>query len=70
MDPLMVQKLIIETVSKWQSDQLSQGSRDGWLRINFDSDRYAWVADQVGVTAPRVVQEAPQNPAFPIPGGG
>ena len=68
--PQMIQKLIIETVSKWQNDQLARGSKEKWLRINFDSDRYAWVADQVGVTAPRVVQETPQNPAFPIPGGG
>ncbi len=70
LEPLMRQKLIIEMVSKWQSDQLSLGSQDGWLKINFDSDRYAWVADQVRVTAPRLPQEAPQNPGFPLPGGG
>ena len=69
--PLMRQKLIIEMVTNWRNNQLSQGSDDGWLKINFDSDRYAWVADQVRVTAPRVPQEAPPNPGLPnIPGGG
>ena len=69
--PLMRRKLIIEMVANWQDDQLSQGSNDGWLKINFDSDRYAWVAEQVRVTAPRVLQEAPPNPGLPnIPGGG
>ena len=69
--PLMRRKLIIEMVSNWQNDQLSQGSNDGWLKINFDSDRYAWVAEQVRVTAPRVPQEAPPNPGLPnLPGGG
>ncbi len=70
LDPLMRQKLIREMVSKWQNDQLALGSSDGWLQINFDSDRYAWVADQVRVTAPRVPPPPPQNPGFPLPGGG
>ena len=71
LDPLIRQKLTIEMVTKWQNDQLTQGSNDGWLQINFDSDRYAWVADQVRVTAPRVPQPPPQNPGLPsIPGGG
>ncbi len=68
--PLMRQKLIVEMVSQWQNDQLTLGSADGWLRINFDSNRYAWVADQVRVTAPRVPPPPPQNPGLPIPGGG
>ena len=70
LDPLMRRKLIFEMVSKWQSDQLSLGSNAGWLKINFDSDRYAWVADQVRVTAPRLPPEAPQNQGLPFPGGG
>ena len=71
LQPLMRQKLIIEMVSSWESDQLSQGSQDGWLQINFDSDRYAWVADQVRVTAPRVPPPPQRNPGLPgIPGGG
>ena len=61
----MRQKLIIEMVSSWESDQLSQGSQDGWLQINFDSDRYAWVADQVRVTAPRVPPPPQRNPGLP-----
>ena len=68
--PLMRQKLIVEMVSRWQNDQLTLGSADGWLRINFDSHRYAWVADQVRVTAPRVPPPPPENQGLPIPGGG
>ena len=52
-----------EIVKKWQSDQLSRGSDDGWLKMNFNSDRYAWVTDQVLVSAPRVTPTPrPQNP--------
>ncbi len=67
--PLMRQKLIVEMVTQWQNDQLTLGSADGWLRINFDSHRYAWVADQVRVTAPRVPPPPQENPGVPIPGG-
>ena len=70
LTPLIRQKLISEMVSRWQSDQLSLGSHEGWLNINFNSDRYAWVADQVRLTAPRVRQPAPGNPGIPSPGGG
>ena len=70
LSPLMAFKLNNEMVSQWQNDRLSEGSNDGWLEINFDSDRYAWVADQVRLTAPRVQQPAQPNPGFPFPGGG
>ena len=30
------------------------GSEEGWVKINFDSNRYAWVTEQVRLTAPRV----------------
>ena len=39
---------------KWQEDQVAQGSDEGWVKINFNSDRYAWVTDQVRQTRPRV----------------
>ena len=38
----------------WRSDQMERGSKEKWLKVNFDSDRYAWVAEQIRVTAPRV----------------
>ena len=55
-------KLNTELVLQWQNEQLKRGSEEGWLKMNFDSDRYAWVADQVRVTAPRTRQtENPNN---------
>ena len=48
-------------VEQWQDDQLAQGSEEGWVKINFDSDRYAWVTDQVRLTAPRVTPPPQQN---------
>ena len=67
---LMLYKLTMEMVEGWQETQLTQGSHDGWLEINFDSDRYAWVADQVRLTAPRVPKPPTQNQGMPIRGGG
>ena len=52
-------------VEQWQDDQLAQGSEEGWVKINFDSDRYAWVTDQVRLTAPRVTPP-PQPNANPL----
>ncbi len=64
-------KLNQELVKQWQNDQLGRGSNEGWLLINSDSDRYAWVADQVRLTAPRVPQQPAQpNQGQPIPGSG
>jgi parvulin-like peptidyl-prolyl isomerase len=66
---LMRFKLNREMVEKWKNEQLTRGSNEGWLHINFDSDRYAWVADQVRLTAPRVDQPQQQNQGQPaIPG--
>ena len=70
LSPLMLYKLTTEMVKGWQEAQLTQGSSDGWLEINFDSDRYAWVADQVRLTAPRVPKPPPQNQGMPIRTGG
>ena len=70
LSPLMMFKLTTEMVEVWQETQLTQGSHGGWLEINFDSDRYAWVADQVRLTAPRVPKPAPQNQGMPIRSGG
>jgi parvulin-like peptidyl-prolyl isomerase len=49
-------------VEQWKDDQLAQGSNEGWVKINFDSNRYSWVTEQVRVTRPRVTPEAQQQP--------
>jgi parvulin-like peptidyl-prolyl isomerase len=67
-DP-MRRKLNLQMVENWRNEQLSRGSQEGWLKINFNSDRYAWVADQVRLTAPRVDRPQQQNQGgLPIQG--
>ena len=56
---IMRVKLNIEMVKNWQDLELQTGAEDGTLTMHFDSDLYAWVADQVGITAPRVQQPGP-----------
>ncbi len=46
-------RLTQQRVAQWFEDQLSQGADGGWLTIKFNSDLYAWVADQVQLSAPR-----------------
>ena len=60
-------KLAQQRVDQWFDDQVSRGSDEGWLKIKFDSDLYAWVADQVHLSAPRVPQGGPPvgGPGFP-----
>ncbi len=48
-------------VEEWKDDQLARGSEEGWVKINFDSHRYAWVTDQVRLTAPRVTPPPQQR---------
>ncbi len=52
-------KLAQQKVDQWFDDQIARGSDEEWLTIRFDSDLYAWVADQVQLSAPRVPQEGP-----------
>ena len=62
----MHNKLNGELVTKWQNDEQAKGADEGWLRMNFNSKLYSWVADQVSLSAPR---EAPgQQGAPPGPG--
>ena len=70
LEPLMRAKLTIELVEAWRSDQINAGSKEKWLRVNFNSDRYAWVADQVALTAPRTRpgQQQPNQGGLPIGG--
>lgn len=65
----MLRQLVTVKVDEWKNDQITRGSSEGWLTINFDSERYAWVADQVRLTAPRVDQTQPDNQGG-LPVGG
>lgn len=61
-------QLAQEKVDQWFEDQVSRGSDEEWLKIKFDSEVYAWVADQVQLSAPRVQQTGPPvggSPGFP-----
>ena len=46
-------KISTEQVSDWYQSQLIRGGEDGWLRMNFNSDLYQWVAEQVDISSPR-----------------
>ena len=65
----MRNKLNIELVSKWQNDQQLKGANEGWLRMNFNSKWYSWVADQVRLSAPRVAPGQQGAPGQGPPGG-
>ena len=54
VEPQMQFQLAGALAEKWHEDQVAQGSNEGWVKINFNSDRYAWVTDQVRQTSPRV----------------
>ena len=69
LELIMLRQLVNVRVDDWQSEQLSRGSSEGWLTISFDSNRYAWVADQVRLTRPRVEQpQQEQQGGLPIGG--
>ncbi len=65
LSDIMAFRLTQERIEEWFNDQMSQGSDNGWLKMNFDSDLYAWVADQVQLSAPRVQPPSPGRPAGP-----
>ena len=48
----MRNNLSIELVLDWQRQKQIQGAEAGWLKMNFNSKWYSWVADQVHLTAP------------------
>ena len=52
--PIIGNKLTLEMVREWQAEQVKVGADDGWVKMNFNSTLYAWVADQVFVTRPRI----------------
>ena len=57
LEPAMQFQMASALVDQWKDDQLKQGSDEGWIKINFDSNRYAWVTEQVRLTRPRVTPE-------------
>lgn len=65
----MFLKLTLEAVESWQRDALQSGTSQGFVRMNFNSRFYAWVTDQVIITAPRVDRPAP-GPEQILPGLG
>ena len=60
IEPAMQFQMSSALVERWKDDQLKQGSEEGWVKINFDSHRYAWVTDQVRLTRPRVTPQPQQ----------
>jgi len=44
-------KLNRALVLEWRQQQQLRGSEEGWMRMNFNSKWYEWVADQVHLTA-------------------
>jgi len=62
-------KLNVELVTKWQTDEQIRGANAGWLRMNFNSKWYAWVADQVRLSAPRGDSGQQGAPGQGAPGG-
>ena len=65
----MRNKLNIELVTKWQTNEQIRGANEGWLRMNFNSKWYAWVADQVRLSAPRGDPGQQGAPGQGAPGG-
>ena len=54
VDDRMRIKLASELADNWKDDALQVGRDNGTVRMHFNSTLYAWVGEQVAVTAPRV----------------
>ena len=54
LDERMRMKLAQEQAENWKNDALQQGLDSETVRMHFNSALYAWVGDQVSVTAPRL----------------
>ena len=66
---LMGNKLLRESMNRWQRDALVEGTGSGIVRMNFNSKLYDWVTDQVFVTAPRIEKPTPVPEIMPgVPG--
>ena len=62
---IMGSQLLRKTVEKWQRDALVSGTEQGFVRMNFNSRLYAWVTDQVFISAPRIDRPTPVPPLIP-----
>jgi hypothetical protein len=54
VDERMRVKLASELVEDWKNDALQDGLDTDSVKMHFNSDLYAWVGEQVSVTAPRI----------------
>ena len=54
VDEQMRVRLAQQLAENWKNDALKQGLDSGTVKMHFNSTLYAWVGDQVSVTAPRV----------------
>ena len=52
IEPAMQFQMASVLVENWKDEQLKRGSEEGWVKINFDSDLYAWVSDQTRPATP------------------
>jgi parvulin-like peptidyl-prolyl isomerase len=69
LNNIMGHKLLQETVTAWQRENLLIGTQAGTVRMNFNSRLYDWVTDQVFVTAPRIDRPTPVPDLLPgVPG--
>ena len=64
VNDLMFEKLKDENLDQWLAEQLNVGGAAGWFELKWNSDLYAWVIDQVGLTARRTTPE-PESPVLP-----
>ena len=44
---VMREGLKTRALETWLRQEVERGGREGWLKINFDSDLYAWALDEV-----------------------
>jgi parvulin-like peptidyl-prolyl isomerase len=52
INPGMKEQLKDSTLDEWVGIQRNIGAREGWLEVNFNSELYAWVAEQIKRSAP------------------
>ena len=61
VEPAMQFQTAGARVEEWKDEQLAQGSKEGWVKINIDSKLYEWVVRQVALTRPRVTPQPQQQ---------
>ena len=67
---IMGNKLLKENVEEWQRKTLFAGTQAETVKMNFNSNLYEWVTDQVFITAPRVERPTPVPNPNQIPNLG